>query len=104
MGAMNRGAVMGDRESDPLNAAADDAEPDRSWVDMLPADVPVHLPPGSDSTWHVGRPGRRAQRLRSTAVTVWFAWLVAAGVIVGGTLLVVLARVAAVVLRWAVGA
>lgn len=87
-----------------MSAVADHVEPDQGWVEMLPTDVPVHMPRVSDSTWHVGRSGGRAERLRSIAVTVWLAWLIAAGVIVGGTLLVVLARLAALVLRWAVAA
>ena len=94
MGAMSRSE----------RAAVDPVEPEQSWYELLPANMPVHLPPASESTWHLGGPGRGAERLRSMAVTVWLAWLITAGVIVGGTLLVVLVRLATTVLRWAVAA
>lgn len=42
------------------------------------------------------------RHLRTVAAMVWFGWLIAAGLVVGGTALVVVARIAWVVLRWAV--
>ena len=91
MGAMTR------------DIALDDVEPEHDWMESSPADFSVHRPRTTRSVWD-GRTPSRVDRLRSIAVTVWFAWLIAAGVVVGGTLLVVLARLAAVVLRWAVAA
>ena len=44
------------------------------------------------------------ERLRALAALVWYGWLILAGVTVGGTAMAVLARVAFVVLRWAVSA
>jgi hypothetical protein len=40
--------------------------------------------------------------LRTTAAIVWLGFLIAAGLVVGGTALVVVARVAWTVLQWAV--
>ena len=42
------------------------------------------------------------EQLRTIASMIWFSWLIAAGLVVGGTALVVVARIAWVVLRWAV--
>ena len=91
MGAMSR------------ELAVDDVDPEYDWAEPPRAEFSVQLPRTTKSVWDGRTPGR-AERLRSVAVTVWFAWLIAAGVVVGGTLLVVLARLAAVVLRWAVAA
>ena len=43
-----------------------------------------------------------AEHVRAVGRLVWFGWLTAVGLVVGGTVLVVIARVAWVVLRWAV--
>lgn len=47
-------------------------------------------------------PADPVERLRTAAAMVWFGWLIAAGLVAGGTALVVVARIAWVVLRWAV--
>ncbi len=41
-------------------------------------------------------------RMRSVATIVWLSFAIAAGLVVGGTALVVVARVAFTVLQWAV--
>ena len=46
--------------------------------------------------------GSGVERLRTVAMMVWFGWLIAAGLVAGGTALVVVVRVAFAVLGWAV--
>jgi hypothetical protein len=79
-------------------------ELDRGWVE---ASYQVHEPRSLDArTDHRDRDAQlrsgAPDRLRVAAVMVWYAWLILAGVVVGGAALAVLARVAFVVLRWTV--
>ena len=69
-------------------------------TELLRAGVPQRQP----DTWYVGGAASRLERLRSTALTLWVAWLIAAGVVIGGTMLAVVVRIAVIVLRWAVAA
>ena len=79
---------------------------DTGWVETLSYEV--HEPRRSP---YERSPEQRAEtsmagpdRLRAMAMQLWFAWLIVAGVIVGGTALTVLVRLAFVVLRWTVSA
>jgi hypothetical protein len=62
---------------------------------------PVYAPGAVD--WRQMRAFREdaPEQLQVVAALLWQGWLILAGLLVGGTALVVLARVAYVVLRWA---
>ena len=81
-------------------------DPDTDWVETFSYEV--HEPRRSlyerSPERRVETPTAGPDRLRVMATQLWFAWLIVAGVIVGGTTLTVLARLAFVVLRWTVSA
>lgn len=68
--------------------------------ELRETELPVYPPGTADRLGRVSLRAEAPEVLQVAAALLWQGWLIVAGVVVGGTVLAVLCRVAFVVLGW----